>query len=72
MRILLHIVKNAHTSARARLQCVTVLIGPDTGARLVEAGVLAVDDNEYVIHPMHARNMYARPKYLRWSCRSSG
>lgn len=49
-----------------------MLIGPDTGARLVEAGVLAVDDNDYVIHPMHARNMYARPKYLRWSCRSSG
>lgn len=38
---------------------VTMLIGPDRSTRLLEIGILAADDNDYVIHAMPAR-----PKYL--------
>lgn len=36
-----------------------MLIGPDLTGELVEIGVLATSDNDYVIHAMPAR-----PKYL--------
>lgn len=36
----------------------TMLIGPDASARLLEVGVLAADDNDYVIHAMRARDKY--------------
>ena len=38
----------------------TMLIGPGLSAQLLEVGVVADDDNDYVIHAMPAR-----PKYLR-------
>lgn len=38
----------------------TMLIGPDRAAQLLEVGVVAVDDGDYVIHAMPAR-----PKYLK-------
>lgn len=38
----------------------TMLLGPDLTAQLLEIGVLAADDNDYVIHAMAAR-----PKYLQ-------
>jgi len=37
-----------------------MLIGADVSGRLLEVGVLASDDNDYVIHAMPAR-----PKYLK-------
>ena len=36
-----------------------MLLGPDQAAQLLEIGVLAAKDNDYVIHAMPAR-----PKYL--------
>ena len=36
-----------------------MIVGPNTAAQLLEIGVLAVDDNDYVIHAMPAR-----PKYV--------
>ena len=36
----------------------TMLIGPDQSGELMEVGVLAADDNDYVIHPMTARPRY--------------
>jgi hypothetical protein len=38
----------------------SMIVGPDESARLLEIGVLADDDNDYVIHAMPAR-----PKYLK-------
>lgn len=38
----------------------SMIIGPDESGRLLEVGVLADDDNDYVI-----RAMPARPKYLK-------
>jgi len=38
----------------------TMLLGPDRATQLVEIGVVAADDNDYVIHAMPAR-----PKYLK-------
>ena len=38
----------------------SMLLGPDHSAQLLEVGVLADDDNDYVIHAMPAR-----PKYLK-------
>jgi hypothetical protein len=38
----------------------TMLIGPDTAAQLLEIGVLAADDNDYVIHAMPTRPKYAK------------
>lgn len=37
----------------------SMIIGPDETGRLLEIGVVADDDNDYVIHAMPAR-----PKYL--------
>jgi hypothetical protein len=37
----------------------TMIIGPDQSAQFLEVGVLAADDNDYIIHAMHVR-----PKYL--------
>jgi hypothetical protein len=36
----------------------TMLIGPDASAHLLEVGVLAADDNDYVIHAMRTRDKY--------------
>ena len=36
-----------------------MLLGPDQTAQLLEIGVVAAEDNDYVIHAMPAR-----PKYL--------
>jgi hypothetical protein len=36
-----------------------MMVGPDQAGHLLEVGVLAADDNDYVIHAMPAR-----PKYL--------
>jgi hypothetical protein len=36
-----------------------MIIGPDQSAQFLEVGVLAADDNDYIIHAMHVR-----PKYL--------
>ena len=38
----------------------SMMLGPDQSAQLLEVGVLAGDDNDYVIHAMPAR-----PKYLK-------
>ena len=36
----------------------TMLIGPDTSARLLEVGVIETGDQDYVIHAMAARSKY--------------
>lgn len=36
----------------------TMLIGPDTNAQLLEVGIIATDDQDYVIHAMPARDKY--------------
>ena len=36
----------------------TMLIGPDTSARLLEVGIIETDDQDYVIHAMFARDKY--------------
>ncbi len=38
----------------------TMLIGPGQSGQLLEIGVLADDDNDYVIHAMPARLKYLR------------
>ncbi|MFN6121979.1 MAG: hypothetical protein ACK5CE_20425 [Actinomycetes bacterium] len=38
----------------------SMVLGPDQAGRLLEIGVVADDDNDYVIHAMPAR-----PKYLK-------
>ena len=38
----------------------SMVLGPDQSAQLLEIGVLADEDNDYVIHAMPAR-----PKYLK-------
>lgn len=38
----------------------SMVIGPDQSTQLLEVGILADDDNDYVIHAMPAR-----PKYLK-------
>ena len=38
----------------------TMLVGPDLTGRLLEIGVLAADDNDYVIHSMPARSRYVK------------
>jgi hypothetical protein len=57
-------IRHAVTNALAAITTperpdVTMLIGPDRTTRLLEIGILAADDNDYVIHAMPAR-----PKYL--------
>lgn len=36
----------------------TMLIGPTTDAQLLEVGIVATDDQDYVIHAMPARARY--------------
>ena len=36
----------------------TMLIGPDIAARVLEVGVLAADENDYIIHAMPVRQKY--------------
>ena len=36
----------------------TMLIGPDTAARLLEVGVIETENQDYVIHAMTARDKY--------------
>ncbi len=56
-----HAFENAVASiAIAEQHQFTMLIGPGQSAQLLEVGVVADDDNDYVIHAMPAR-----PKYLR-------
>jgi len=38
----------------------TMVLGPDQSTQFLEIGVVASDDNDYVIHAMPAR-----PKYLK-------
>ncbi len=54
-----HVVNNAVAAiTTAHQPDFTMLIGPDASARLLEVGVLAADDNDYVIHAMRARDKY--------------
>lgn len=41
----------------------SMIIGPDESGRHLEIGVVADDDNDYVIHAMPARSKY--PKLIR-------
>lgn len=45
----------------------TMIIGPDQRGELLEVGVLAADDNDYVIHAMPAR-----PRYVNMIRRDRG
>ena len=45
----------------------TMLVGADAEGQLPEIGVLASDDNDYIIHAVHAR-----PKYLRLISQDGG
>lgn len=38
----------------------TMIIGPDRSAQFLEVGVLASDDDDYVIHAMPARMKYIK------------
>jgi hypothetical protein len=38
----------------------TMLVGPDLAGQLLEIGVLAADDNDYVIHAMAVRAKYVQ------------
>jgi len=38
----------------------TMVVGPNMNGQLLEIGVLAADDNDYVIHAMSARNEYVK------------
>ena len=38
----------------------TMLVGADLNGRLLEVGILAADDNDYVIHAMQARAKYVK------------
>ena len=38
----------------------TMIVGADLNAQLLEIGVLAAEDNDYVIHAMPARSKYVR------------
>ena len=37
-----------------------MIVGADLNAQLLEIGVLAADDNDYVIHAMPARTKYVK------------
>ena len=51
-----HAVNNAIAAITTPTQAdFTMLIGPDVTTRLLEIGVLAADDNDYVIHAMPVR-----------------
>lgn len=58
-------VRHAFTNAVAAITTpdqsdFTMLVGPDLATKLLEIGVVAADDNDYVIHAMPAR-----PRYLK-------
>lgn len=60
-------IRHAYTNAVAAITTpdqpdFTMLVGPDRATQLLEIGVVAVDDGDYVIHAMPAR-----PKYLKMS-----
>lgn len=56
-----HAVENAVASITVPDQPdFSMIIGPDESGRLLEIGVVADDDNDYVIHAMPAR-----PEYLK-------
>lgn len=38
----------------------TMIVGADLNAQLLEIGVLAAEDNDYVIHAMPARTKYVK------------
>lgn len=38
----------------------TMIVGADSNGQLLEIGVLAADDNDYVIHAMQARTRYVK------------
>ena len=38
----------------------TMVVGADLNGQLLEIGVLAADDNDYVIHAMPARTKYVK------------
>ncbi len=38
----------------------TMVVGADLNGQLLEIGVLAADDNDYVIHAMPARSKYVK------------
>ena len=42
------------------LDDLTMLIGPDTAARLVEVGVVTAEGIEFVVHSMPARDKFIR------------
>ena len=51
-----HAIDNA--IARPEQPDFTMLIGPDSTARLLEVGVIETDDQDYVIHAMTACSKY--------------
>jgi hypothetical protein len=54
-----HAIDNAIAAiTRPEQPDVTMLIGPDATARLLEVGVIETDDQDYVIHAMTARSKY--------------
>ena len=58
-------IRHAYTHAIASIAVAdqpdfTMLIGADGNGQLLEIGVLAADDNDYVIHAMRARSRYLR------------
>ncbi len=58
-------IRHAYTNALASITApdqpdFTMLVGADEEGRLLEIGVLAAEDNDYIIHAMHAR-----PRYLQ-------
>ena len=38
----------------------TMIVGADSNGQLLEIGVVAADDNDYVIHAMPARTKYVK------------
>lgn len=54
-----HAIDNAIAAiTRTEQPDVTMVIGPDTTARLLEVGIIETDDQDYVIHAMRARTKY--------------
>ncbi len=65
-------IRHAYTNAIAAITApdqpdFTMLVGADAEGQLLEIGVLASDDNDYIIHAVHAR-----PKYLRLISQDGG
>ena len=56
---ILHAIDNAIAAiTRPEQPDFTMVIGPDTSARLLEIGILETEDQDYVIHAMTARGRY--------------